>query len=193
MSCRRGGAVVPIGRLWRHSKWLSNPGRRYLGLLLKLRMYLNRVKTNIFHEWFLKHVEIKQSVNFWNSFYKKLAENSHLCFKMAWIYDAKKFLILNSLKVLPESRKKFYFLRRSFSQPAANWFVARRRQSVGSKTRTSLCSNIAKQGRTFLLPLERCNTKFTYSSTAVLDNFVSRIIMLLDYLLCYQCQNYDSF
>lgn len=114
MSCRRGGAVVPIGRLWRHSKWLSNPGRRYLGLLLKLRMYLNRVKTNIFHEWFLKHVEIKQSVNFWNSFYKKLAENSHLCFKMAWIYDAKKFLILNSLKVLPESRKKSTFCDAAF-------------------------------------------------------------------------------
>lgn len=86
------GAVVPIGRLWRHSKWLSNPGRRDLGLLLKLRMYLNRVKTNIFLEWFLKHVEIKHSVNFWNSFYKRLAENSHLCFKMAWIYDAKKIL-----------------------------------------------------------------------------------------------------
>ena len=113
MSCRRGGAVVPIGRLWRHSKWLSNPGRRYLGLLLKLRMYLNRVKTNIFHEWFLKHVEIKHSVNFWNSFYKKLAENSHLCFKMAWIYDAKK-LILNSLKVLPESRKKSTFCDAAF-------------------------------------------------------------------------------
>ena len=68
----------------------------------------------------------------------------------------KKFLIhclISSLKVVPESRKKFYFLRRSFSQPAANWFVARRRQSVGSKTRTSLSSNIAKQGRMFLLPV----------------------------------------
>ena len=28
----------------------------------------------------------------------------------------------------------------------------------------------------------------TYSSTAAFDNFVSRIIMLLDYLLCYQWQ-----
>ena len=75
-------------------------------------MYLNRVKTNIFHERFLMHVVINILSFFETVFIQNSRKTNIFALKWQEFMTLKKFLIhhfISPLKVVAESRKKFYF------------------------------------------------------------------------------------